>query len=224
MQTKKFLRPRKVTYTRLFISLIILLFLSPLVENRPGSLLMSFCFLLTNILTLESICLPFSGFFLLIILAIISFIFDVFYLDNYARLNTLLSLIAYVSYTLFITGAIVTISMRIFAAKKVNNDILIGGICVYLLIGILWVLFYTIVELLFGNSFSFITDNNLNIRHQILYFSFTTLTTLGYGDVTPIAPLSMVLSNAEAIIGQMYPSIFIARLVSLYINEDNKSN
>ena len=50
----------------------------------------------------------------------------------------------------------------------------------------------------------------------MLYFSFTTLTTLGYGDITPVSKMTMTLSNVQAIIGQLYPAIFIARLVGLY--------
>jgi hypothetical protein len=52
-------------------------------------------------------------------------------------------------------------------------------------------------------------------RNSLLYFSFTTLTTVGYGDITLVNPFTMTLSNGEAIIGQLYPAIVIGKLVSL---------
>jgi hypothetical protein len=53
----------------------------------------------------------------------------------------------------------------------------------------------------------------------VFYFSFTTLTTLGYGDVSPVNSFAMMLANAEALIGQLYPAIVIAKLVSLYTED-----
>jgi hypothetical protein len=52
---------------------------------------------------------------------------------------------------------------------------------------------------------------------ELLYFSFTSLTTMGYGDITPVHPLARSLANLEALIGQLYPAILIARLVSMEI-------
>ncbi len=59
--------------------------------------------------------------------------------------------------------------------------------------------------------------------YQLMYYSFTTLTTLGYGDIVPLNRLAMVLCNMESIIGQLYPAVFIARLVSLYSVQDMES-
>ncbi|MEM7717215.1 MAG: potassium channel family protein [Cyanobacteria bacterium P01_A01_bin.68] len=55
-----------------------------------------------------------------------------------------------------------------------------------------------------------------------MYFSFTTLTTLGYGDIIPVSPLAKMLTNLEAIIGQLYPAILIAILVGGYISQRRK--
>ena len=57
---------------------------------------------------------------------------------------------------------------------------------------------------------------------EAFYFSFTTLTTLGYGDIIPLSPLVKMLTNLEAIIGQLYPSILIAILVSDYLAQREK--
>ena len=57
---------------------------------------------------------------------------------------------------------------------------------------------------------------------RAVYFSFTTLTTLGYGDIIPVSPLAKMLTNLEAIIGQLYPSVLIAILVGGYISQRPK--
>ena len=57
----------------------------------------------------------------------------------------------------------------------------------------------------------------MGVRHSLLYYSFVTLTTVGYGDITPVHPMARSLAMAEALVGQLYPAILIARLVSLQI-------
>ena len=102
-------------------------------------------------------------------------------------------------------------------SKKVTEDTLKGGISIYLMIGILWYMFYELILLIDVDAFS-IQIENLE-TYKLVYFSYTTLTTLGYGDISPLNKLAMALANLEAIIGQMYPAIFIARLVTLYDND-----
>jgi hypothetical protein len=85
------------------------------------------------------------------------------------------------------------------------------------MIGFLWAIFYKIVYLIDPNAFSHLTS--VNYIQKLNYFSFITLTTLGYGDITPQHPIAMSLANMEAIIGQLFPAIVIARLVGLYESE-----
>ena len=127
-----------------------------------------------------------------------------------------ISTFADIVFVIFLGIAIVTLSRQLNQSIKVDQDIIMGAICVYLLIGIFWFLLYRISFVL--NPANFIelqgTDNNPDFT--LLYFSFTTLTTVGYGDITPTAPAAMGLANLESIMGQLYPAIFVARLVSLY--------
>jgi hypothetical protein len=58
----------------------------------------------------------------------------------------------------------------------------------------------------------------------LLYFSFTTLTTLGYGDIVPVSPSARLLTSFEAVAGQLYVAIFIARLVSLHASQRTSSS
>ena len=128
-------------------------------------------------------------------------------------------LIIRVIYSLFVLAALVTINRTIFSVKKVNGDTIKGGISVFFLIGIVWALVYKIVYLLDANAFSPSIEAT-NLLDSMFYFSFTTLTTLGYGDITPVSDLARTLANLEAITGMMYPSIFIARLVALYTAQE----
>ncbi|MEA5536587.1 potassium channel family protein [Crocosphaera sp. XPORK-15E] len=202
------------TYTKLLIALIIVFFVSSLVTNRITGLILSLCFLLSNLLTLEALSINPKFLTLLRIIAGTGFIFDVFYFPQYEYFSEKLSVIAYICYAAFCLAAILVISKRIFSTKKVSQDILRGGICVYLLLGLFWFLLYRIIFLFDHEAFTNLSGNN--VGYQLSYFSFTTLTTLGYGDITPVHSFAMTLTNAQAIIGQLYPAIFIARLVSLY--------
>ncbi len=88
-----------------------------------------------------------------------------------------------------------------------------AAICVYLLIGVIWQYFYILVNTLIPESFA----NPRLAYGDFLYFSFVTLTTLGYGDITPLNGPAQALAYTEAILGQLYLTILVARLVGLYI-------
>jgi hypothetical protein len=127
-----------------------------------------------------------------------------------------ISTFADVIFVIFLGVAIATLSRQLNGASKVDQDIITGAICVYLLIGIFWFLLYRIVFNFNPENFIELQENEGNPDFTLLYFSFTTLTTVGYGDITPTASAAMGLANLESIVGQLYPAIFVARLVSLY--------
>ena len=106
---------------------------------------------------------------------------------------------------------------RIFRAGHVTVHRIAGAVAAYLLIGLVFAYLYDALEVWSPGSFSFanpdLRDNAL--ADPMSYFSFTTLTTVGYGDVTPSNPLTQSLANLEALIGQLFPTILIARLVAL---------
>ena len=94
-----------------------------------------------------------------------------------------------------------------------------GAIVVYLLAGFAWAAAYEVVYRALPGAFQFAQHvvNEGRISHGLLYFSFVTLTTLGYGDITPVHPAARSLAIGEALVGQLYPAILIARLVSMRI-------
>ena len=136
--------------------------------------------------------------------------------SDISYLNQTFSLIAQTIFALYLAGAAYWIGREIFTTSEVTLDVVRGGISVYMLIGFLWALLYGIVNTLDANAFSqplIQQDSYLRTMH----FSFTTLTTLGYGDIVPLSEVAQVLTNLEAIVGQMYSSVLIAILIGSYL-------
>lgn len=94
----------------------------------------------------------------------------------------------------------------------VNADRIKGAVIAYLLIGLLWAKFYMIAFLATTSTFYGISTEHAQL--DLIYFSFVTLTSVGYGDITPVHEVARVLANIEAIVGQLFPAIFIARVIS----------
>jgi hypothetical protein len=108
------------------------------------------------------------------------------------------------------------VARAVFAPGPITYHRVIGAILVYLTIGLVFVALYTLVGALSPFSFSGlrITDR-MTLPSDLVYFSFATLTSVGYGDIVPVHPFARSLTNLEAIIGQLYPATLLARLVSL---------
>lgn len=106
---------------------------------------------------------------------------------------------------------------RIFRAGRVTLHRIAGAVAAYLLIGLVFAFVFDAIELLAPGSFRFADGalRNPDLSDPMVYYSFVTLTTVGYGDVTPATPLTESLANLEALIGQLFPTILIARLVAL---------
>jgi hypothetical protein len=108
------------------------------------------------------------------------------------------------------------VARAVFEPGRITYHRVIGAMLLYLTIGVVFVAFYTMVGAWVPNAFNGLTVAvRGSIPSDLIYFSFTTLTTVGYGDIVPVHPLARSLSNLEAIIGQLYPATLLARLVSL---------
>lgn len=104
--------------------------------------------------------------------------------------------------------------VQAFRAGPVNVHRIQGAVAAYLLLGLAWALAYETVALVAPGAFSAASPLEPS-RGRFIYFSFVTLSTLGYGDVTPVHPAARSLAMAEALTGQLYPAILLGRLVSL---------
>jgi len=123
---------------------------------------------------------------------------------------------------LFLLIAITVLVMKIFSEKVITAETLKGGIAVYFLMGFLWASLYSLLILLNPQSISF-PPGSVEYS-EITYFSFTTLTTLGYGDVTPVSWLARNFTILESTFGQIYLTVLIARLVGLHIAGSMRSS
>jgi hypothetical protein len=119
--------------------------------------------------------------------------------------------------------AIATVSLVIagvvFGSGRVTFHRVQGAVVLYLNFGLMFFIIYRLLDDLLPNAFSGLppTGKEFGSGAALLYFSFSTLTTLGYGDILPVHPLTRNIANLEAIIGQLYPATLLARLVSLEI-------
>ncbi len=124
--------------------------------------------------------------------------------------------------TLVTSGLVVALNIfvgciilqKVTAAREVDLNILSGAIGLYLLIAINWAVSFAIIEALVPGSFA--TDQASIPWHEFLYFSLTTISTLGYGDILPTTPFARIWATMEAVTGLLYLAILVARLVSLY--------
>jgi len=134
-------------------------------------------------------------------------------------------IIAYGFSWAFTLLAIVVLMRKILCAGLVNTDLIFGALMVYLLSGILWAKFYFIENMMNPGSFNgagilnFDGTTLLNAYEQqfnFLYYSFATLATLGMGDITPLSHLAKSFTAIEAMFGQLFVAIVIAKLVSVW--------
>ena len=115
----------------------------------------------------------------------------------------------------------ITILGYVLRSGSVTVDRIFAAICVYMLIGFAWTFSYALLEEMVPGSFGGLADISRNdyVAHvqQLRYFSFMTLTTVGYGDVVPRSPIARTIAALEAIMGQIYLTVLVARLVGLHI-------
>jgi hypothetical protein len=119
-----------------------------------------------------------------------------------------------------VAGALVlgiVVGRAVIAPGKVTPHRVVGAIVLYLAFGMIFATVYRLIWALNPGSLSDIPSGTdaLQAGDTFLYFSFATLTTVGYGDIVPIHPLARSVANMEGIIGQLYPATLLARLITL---------
>jgi hypothetical protein len=141
-------------------------------------------------------------------------------------------LFAYNSHIIFRYGSTVTMlaflllatgeaMQQIAKGNNISANRIVGAICVYLMLGVIWALSYALMEAIIPGSFKGLTEQvaSSSWNPDWVYFSFVTLSTLGYGDITPLTYSARALSFFEAIVGQFYLAVLVAGLVGAYLSE-----
>lgn len=124
--------------------------------------------------------------------------------------NQYIGLLLRMLVTLSIT---VAVGQAVFQAQRITLHQLLGAVVVYLNIPLLFMGAFIVIDMTFPGAFTTISKVPLQ-PGELLYFSLTTVTSTGYGDILPVHPLARSLANLEAIVGQLYLAILLARLVS----------
>ncbi len=94
-----------------------------------------------------------------------------------------------------------------------------GSLCIYLLLGILWAVYYALLAMVDPEAFHYAVPAGPDLpASHFLYYSFVTLTTMGYGDVVPISPMVRTAAYLEAVIGQVYLTVLVASLVGRHVS------
>ena len=128
---------------------------------------------------------------------------------------------------LFVGFVVLNILGYILRAPRVSSEILCAAIANYLMLGLLWSFAYTLIASAVPDAFAFSTgaeSSHVMKGFNSIYFSFATLSTIGYGDISPVAGGARMLAVAEAVVGMFYVTMLIARLVSLYSAGDSTSS
>ena len=138
-------------------------------------------------------------------------------LDRTSGLETAkpLLIVGLAAYVLFFVVVIAILMKNIFTQTRVTPDTIRGGISIYFLMGILWAVAYRIGFIMDPDAIS-VADHSGSLSDMI-YFSFTTLTTLGYGDMSPAGSVAKTMTILESTTGQVYMTVLIARLVGLHL-------
>lgn len=118
---------------------------------------------------------------------------------------------------LFLGYATVRVLRTVLTGERIDWETVAGALCVYLLFGLLWASFYSLIELTSPGSFR-LTDaarlSSESLWGELVYFSYVTQTTLGYGDVVPVSPPARSFATVQALLAQIYLATLVARLVA----------
>lgn len=121
---------------------------------------------------------------------------------------------------------IVSVMLRdMFVSTRVDGALIIGSICLYLLLGLMWGFIYIAIDQLYPDSFNYDFLHIIEVYDpmpELMYFSMVTLTTLGYGDITPLSSPARAMATMQAVTGQIYLTVLVARLVGMHIAQKQK--
>ena len=144
------------------------------------------------------------------VVSLIIILINILFFDNNQSVSQYFLKILIVSIT------IVELFKEIFKTKIIDSHIISSAISIYVLIGIFWYLLFMFLLMIDPDSFDIRNFNPEMVSIDMIYFSFTTLTTLGYGDIIPVSYTAKMWSITEAMMGVMFLAVMISRVVSLF--------
>jgi len=213
-------RIRRKRFAYLTISLLLLVIAYPYVQgDMGGQILLSLLATLVMIMSVIAVgdkkshtviaLLLAAPWFLLLLLKVPLIPIETTQLVNDEIVFAFL-LLGYTTYRIFI---------HIIKSRDITTEILSASICVYLLIGLTWATLYVIVNMFYPGSFIDTDGKALQDGPDFLFFSYVTLTTVGYGNIEAITDQARSFASLEALTGQLYLTVMVARLVGLHISK-----
>lgn len=141
---------------------------------------------------------------------------------QYSSPNKTIAAIGMIAGVLFATVVIANILGFMLKSKEVNREIIYAAILLYLLAALMWAFLYTFLELVDPASFNIDLSEPQGYLLVFQYYSFVTITTLGYGDITPVTEVAKAFSVLEAVVGQLYLVVAVAWLVGMHVSSKSK--
>ena len=213
--------PEKLTPTGrfrpLFLCLLVLHLLYPYLERHAsGEILLDVLVAAVLVAAVYAVSIQKHFFGLAALLGLAALVTDVGNTVTDTEAFELAALLCVVPFYVFTT---IIVFSRVLTATTVTSDTLYGAVCVYMLMALTWAGLYMLVEWFYPASFYVSTasspDRVLDWS-ELFYFSYTTLTTLGYGDITPVTSAARSMATLEAACGVLYTAILVARLVGMH--------
>ena len=208
---------RRFSTVELLIALALLLFLAPFVEEiKGGELIVSALFSLVLISAVLAVANHQRTLIIALLLAIPAVAGRWFNHLHPHLIPPEIFLVTGIGLIAFVVANLLRFVLR---AASVDTEVLCASISAYLMLGLIWTMAYWLVEQLTPGAFAFNTTTGTKESMEgfnAFYFSFITLSTVGYGDITPISKVARMLAAMEAMTGLLYVAVLIARLVGLY--------
>lgn len=197
------------------LSLLLLVIMEPLLHNGPLQytllIILSTFVMLFGIYAVNYTKLHLAIAWLLALPAIITTWSVPFIQSRGSTTINLLLLITFYAFTAM------TILQHIFRVHKITREEIYGAISAFILIGVAWGVLYMLI--VHFNPEAFIAVHGTIDNSSLIYFSFVTIGTLGYGDILPVHPVVRMLASIEAIMGLMYIATLIASIVSAHTQQ-----
>jgi hypothetical protein len=208
--------PHRFLY--LLIALVAFVTLVPVLEELGYGGMIFDIFISTILLSAAYAVSESRGhFFLALILAGPAFVLR--WVNNFVG-SPWLQFVAGVLTVLFLLLVVVLILSHVLKTERVTREKIFGALSVYLIFGVVWGLSFMLQDFLVPGSFRY--GEGVRTSAEMVYFSFVTLTTLGYGDIVPVSPSARALATLEALTGQLYLTVLVARLVGLHITHSSR--
>jgi ion channel len=210
-------RFRRFTTVQLLVALGLLFFAFPFVEEiKGGNLIVSILFSLVLLSGVVAVAERKRVLFIAIVLAIPAIGGRWI---NHLRPDLIPSFVFLAAGLILVGFVVANLLQFVLRSPSVDVEVLCASISAYLMLGLMWTMAYWLVDQLTpGGAFSFSTNAEKQSMNgfNAFYFSFITLSTVGYGDIIPVSRIARWLAASEAMTGLLYVAVLIARLVSLY--------